>query len=181
MNRESKMAEPLTNVILASLLHLIRRDLTENQRAPPHWVPPRWAPARQRRCHPCSSGPRAVTLSPQYRPMEPSPPRVPEQTLPGPPLPPFGVLYMLGSQVDLGRLIGPPEGTAPFTVVGLIRNPATKDQERGSPTVEPLTRGTIDLTISDRPATPYHRADPPSPTLDEANHKPNGSGSGSPP
>jgi hypothetical protein len=118
---------------------------------------------------------------PHYQPMEPSPPRVPEQTLPGPPLSPFGVPYIPRSQVDLGRLTGPPEGTTPFTVAGLVRNPTTKDQERGSPTMEPLTRGTTDLTISDRPTTSYHRADPPSPTLDEANHNPNGSRSDSPP
>jgi hypothetical protein len=113
--------------------------------------------------------------------MEPSPPRVPEQTLPGPPLSPFGVPYIPRSQVDLGRWIGPPEGTTPFIVVGLVRNPATKDQERGSPAVEPLTSGTADLTISDRSVMPYHRADPPSLTSDEANHNLNGLGSSSPP
>jgi hypothetical protein len=51
-NREGKMAKPLTNVILASILHLIWRDLVENRRvrprrAPPCWVPPRRAPARR--------------------------------------------------------------------------------------------------------------------------------------
>jgi hypothetical protein len=44
----------------------------------------------------------------------------------------------------------------------------------------PLTRGTTDLSISDRPATPFHRPDPPSPTQDEANPNPNGLGFGSP-
>jgi hypothetical protein len=39
----------------------------------------------------------------------------------------------------------------------------------------------VDLTISDRPATPYHKADPPSPTSDTANPNPNGLGSDSPP
>jgi hypothetical protein len=47
--------------------------------------------------------------------------------------------------------------------------------------MDPLTRGTMDLSITDRPATPYHRANPPSSTLDEANPNPNGSCSGSPP
>jgi hypothetical protein len=51
------MAEPLTNAILASILHLIRRDLAENERAPPRraslrWVPPRRAPARRWHRHP---------------------------------------------------------------------------------------------------------------------------------
>jgi hypothetical protein len=112
--------------------------------------------------------------------MEPSPPRVSEQLLPRPPLPPFGVPYIPRSQVNLGRLTGPLEGTTPFTVGGLVRNPTTEDHERGSPTVELLTRGTADLTISDRPATPYYRADPPSPTSDGAHPNPNGSGSDSP-
>jgi hypothetical protein len=39
--------------------------------------------------------------------------------------------------------------------------------------------GTTDLTIRDCPTTPYHRADPPSPTPDTANPNPNRSGSGS--
>jgi hypothetical protein len=47
--------------------------------------------------------------------------------------------------------------------------------------VEPLTRGMTDLTIINRPTTPYHRADPPSLTPDEANPNPNWSGSGSQP
>jgi hypothetical protein len=47
--------------------------------------------------------------------------------------------------------------------------------------VEPLTRSTADLTITDRLATPYHRADPSSLTPEEANPHPNGLGSGSPP
>jgi hypothetical protein len=46
------MAEPLTNVILVSILHLIRRDLTRNRRVPPRWVPPRRAPTCQRRRRP---------------------------------------------------------------------------------------------------------------------------------
>jgi hypothetical protein len=153
------MAEPLTNAILASILHLIRRDLTGNRR-----VPPRRRPHRSRQ--------RAATPPPQYRPMEPSPPRVPEQTLPGPPLPPFGVPYTPRSQVDLGWLVGPPEGATPFTVAGLVRSPAT-EEGRGLPAVEPLTRGTTDFSITDRPATPYHRSDPPSPTPEEANPNPN--------
>jgi transposase InsO family protein len=41
------MVEPLTNVIIASILHLIQRDLAENGRAPPHSAPLRWAPPRQ--------------------------------------------------------------------------------------------------------------------------------------
>jgi hypothetical protein len=108
--------------------------------------------------------------------MEPSPPRSP-----GPPLSPFDVPYTPRSQVDLGRLAGRPEGITPFMVAGLIRTPATEEQERGSLVVEPLTRGMTNLTISDRPITPYHRADPPSPTPDMANLNPNGLRSGLPP
>jgi hypothetical protein len=131
MNREGKMAKPLTNVILASIMHLIRRDIVGNRRvlprrAPLRWVPPHQAPARQQRCRPCRSVPRVATPPPHYRPMEPSPPRVPKQ-----------------------MLTGPPEGTTPFTVARLVRNSATEDQERVSPAVEPLTRGTADLMISD--------------------------------
>jgi hypothetical protein len=180
------MAELLTNASLASILHLIRHDLARNRRvpprrAPPRWVPPRWDPARRLHRRPQGSGPRAVTPPPQYRSMELSPPIVPEQSLPGPPLPPFDIPYTPRSQVDLGQLVGPPKGATLFMVVGLVRAPATEEQERGLPMVEPLTRGTADLTISDRPATPYHRADPTSPTPDGANPNPNGLGSGSPP
>jgi hypothetical protein len=46
--------------------------------------------------------------------------------------------------------------------------------------VEPLTRGTTNLTISDGPTTPFHRPDLASPTPDEANPNPNGLGSSSP-
>jgi hypothetical protein len=42
-NTKGKMVEPLTDAILASILHLIRRDLIGNRRAPPHWAPPRRA------------------------------------------------------------------------------------------------------------------------------------------
>jgi hypothetical protein len=108
--------------------------------------------------------------------MEPSPPRSP-----GPSLPPFGAPYTPRSQVDLGRLVGPPEGITPFMVAGLVRTPATKEQERGSPMGEPLTRGMTYLTISDRLATPYYRADLPSPTSDMTNPNSNGLGFGSPP
>jgi hypothetical protein len=80
-------------------------------------------------------------------------PRVPEQTLPGPPRAPFGVPYTTRSQVDLRRLARPPEGATPFTVVGLVRAP-TIEQGRGSPAMEPLTRSTTDLSITDRLATP---------------------------
>jgi hypothetical protein len=45
--------------------------------------------------------------------------------------------------------------------------------------VETLTRGTADLSITDRLATPYHTPDPPSPTPEEANPNPNESVSGS--
>jgi hypothetical protein len=83
-------------------------------------------------------------------------------------------------QVDLGRLARPQEGITLFTVVGLVRTPTTEEKRKGSPVVEPLTRGTMDLSITDRPATPYHRPDPPSPTPEEANPNPNGLGSGSP-
>jgi hypothetical protein len=113
--------------------------------------------------------------------MEPSPPRSPEPSLLGPPLPPFGAPYTPRTQVDLGRLVGPPEGITPFTVVGLVRTLVTEEQERGSPAVEPLARVTTDLTISDRLATPFHRPDPPSSTLEEANPNPNRLDFGSPP
>jgi hypothetical protein len=99
----------------------------------------------------------------------------------GPPLPPFGAPYTARSQVNFGRLARPPEGITPFMVAGLVRTPAIEEQERGLSTVEPLTRGTTDLMISDRQTTPYHRADPPSLTPDLANPNPNGLGSGSPP
>jgi hypothetical protein len=56
-----------------------------------------------------------------------------------------------------------------------------REQGGGSPAVEPLIRSTTDLTIIDRPATPYHRPDPPSLRSEEANPNPNGSGSGSSP
>jgi hypothetical protein len=177
-NKGVKMAEPLTNTILVSILHLIRRDLVRNMRAPPCWIPPRQVPARRRCRHLHRSGPRVVTPSPQYRPMEPSPPRVPKQTLPGPPLPLFGIPYTPRSQVDLGRLVRPLEGATPFTVAGLVRAPASEEGRR-SPAVEPLTRGTTDLSITDQPATPYHRPNPPSPTPEEANPNPNRSGFGS--
>jgi hypothetical protein len=116
-----------------------------------------------------------VTQPSQYRSMEPSPPRSS-----GLSLPPFGVPYNPRTQVDLGQLAGPPEGITPFMVTGQRRTPTT-EEERGSLALEPLTRGTTDLMISDRPATPHPRADPPSPTSDMTNPNPNGSGSGSPP
>jgi hypothetical protein len=43
---------------------------------------------------------------------------------------------------------------------------------KGQLVVEPLIWSMADLRISDRPATPYHRADPPSPTPDTAKPKP---------
>jgi hypothetical protein len=58
------------------------------------------------------------------------------------------------------------------------KNPCNQ-KRKGSPGVEPLTRGMTDLTISHRPATPFHRLDPPSPTSDEANPNPSGLGSDS--
>jgi hypothetical protein len=122
-----------------------------------------------------------MTPPPQYWLMEPSPPRSHEPSVLGPPLPPVDVPYTLWSQVNLGRLAGPPEGITPFTVAGPRRTPATEEEERGLPAVEPLIRGMADLTISDRPTTPYHRADPPSPTPDTANPNPNGLSNGSPP
>jgi hypothetical protein len=112
-------------------------------------------------------------LPPLYRPMEPSPPRPI-----GPPLPPFSAPYNPRTQVDLRRLAGPSEGITPFTVAGLRGTPATKE-ERGQLAVELLIRGTTDIMTSDRPATPYHRADPPSPTPDTINPNHNRSGSGS--
>jgi hypothetical protein len=100
---------------------------------------------------------------------------------PGPPLPPFGTPYIPKTQVDLGRLAGPPEAITPFTVVGLVRTPTTEEERRGLPMEKPLTRATMDLSITDRSATPFHGADLPSPTPDSTNPNPNGLGSGSPP
>jgi hypothetical protein len=151
------MAEPLNNEILASILHLIWRDLIRNRRVPPRWIPTHWASARRR---PHRSGPRAAMPPPRYRSMEPSPPRSPGQPLPGPPVPPFGAPYIPRSQVDLGRLARPPEGFTSFTVAGLVRNPTIEDERRGSPAVEPLIRGMADLSITDRPATPFHIPNP---------------------
>jgi hypothetical protein len=105
--------------------------------------------------------------------MEPSPPRSPMLSLPRPPLPLFGATYTPRTQVNLGRLAGPPEGITPFTVARRVRTLATEEQERGSPVVEPMTRGISDLTISDQVPTPFHRPDPPSPTSKEANPNPN--------
>jgi hypothetical protein len=122
-----------------------------------------------------------MTPPPHYRPIEPSPPRSLRPALPGSPLPPFGVPYTPRSQVDLGRLVGPPEDITPFMVARPRRTPTTEEEERGSPTVKPRTRGTADLTISDRPATPYHIVDLPSPTPDTTNINPNGLGFDSPP
>jgi hypothetical protein len=104
----SKMAETLTNVILASILHLIRWDHTKVGRAAPHRAPPRQALARRWHWRHCRSETRATTPPLQYQPMEPSPPRAPKQSLPGPPLPLFGVPYTPRSQVDFGRLVRPP-------------------------------------------------------------------------
>jgi hypothetical protein len=109
------------------------------------------------------------------------PPRSPGPSLLGPPLPPFGAPYIPRTQVNLGRLVGPPKGITPFMVAGLVRTPATKEEGRGSPALESLTRGTMDLSITDRSATPYHRPDSPSLTPNEANPDPNGSGFDSPP
>jgi hypothetical protein len=125
-------------------------------------------------CH-NRSRPRAVPPPPQYQSMEPSLPRSP-----GPPLPPFGVPYNPRTQVYLGQLVGSPESITLFMVPGLSRNPAT-EEETGSPVVEPLTRGTANLSISDRPATTHPRVDPPLPTPNTTNPNPNESGSDSPP
>jgi hypothetical protein len=90
-----------------------------------------------------------MTLPLLYWPIEPSPPIVPRSLLPGPPLPTFGVPYTPRSQVDFGWVAGPPVGITPFTVATPRSTPTTEEQERVSPTVEPLTWGTTDFTISD--------------------------------
>jgi hypothetical protein len=97
------MIEPLTNVILASILHLIRGDLTGDH--------PRLAPPRHRRRRIRHRAPKAVTTAPSYRSMESSSSRYSML-----PLPPFGTPYTpnMGS-VDLGCLTGPPKGITPFT------------------------------------------------------------------
>jgi hypothetical protein len=64
------MAELLTNAILASIIHLIRRDLAGNRvhphMAPLHWAPSRRAPPRRQCRRPREDGARAVTPPPQY-------------------------------------------------------------------------------------------------------------------
>jgi hypothetical protein len=65
----------------------------------------------------------------------------------------------------VGRAI---RGHHSIHVAGLRRTPTTKE-ERGQPAVELLIQGTTGLAISDRPTTPYNRADPPSPTPDMEN------------
>jgi hypothetical protein len=105
--------------------------------------------------------------------MEPSPPRSPRPPLPGPPLPPFDVNYNPRTQVHCW-----PGHRRASLCSRWQRTPATKE-EREQPAVEPLIQGMTDLTISDQPATTYHRADPPSPTPDMANPNPNMSGSSS--
>jgi hypothetical protein len=88
--------------------------------------------------------------TPQYWPMESLPLRAPEQLLPRPPLPRFGVHYIPRSQVNLGRLARPLEGATPFTVAASRRTTSTEEEGRGSPVVEPLTRGTADLSVTGR-------------------------------
>jgi hypothetical protein len=119
------IVEPPTNAILALILHLIWRDLTENQhgRAPPCWAPP-----RHHRRHIRWSGPRAVNMTPSYWPMEPSPPRSSM-----PPLPPFSIPYTPSTTVDLGRLTRPPEDITLFTMAGSRRGtPGMSQQEASS-------------------------------------------------
>jgi hypothetical protein len=102
------MTKPLTNVILASIIHLIRWDLAGNQ--------PRLAPPRHH-CHRIHHRTlRAVTTSPSYRSMELSSSR--SSMLP---LPPFGTPYTpnMGS-VDLDPLAGPLEGITPITAAESI-------------------------------------------------------------
>jgi hypothetical protein len=60
------------------------------------------------------------------------------------------------------------------------KNPCNK-RRKGATGDGTADTGTADLTISDWLATPYHRVDPPSPTLDMANPNPNRSGSASQP
>jgi hypothetical protein len=99
------MVEPLTNVILASILHLIQRDLAGNGRFPIRKTPCQ-VPAHRRCRRPRRSGPRGATPPPQYQPMEPSPPNALEQSLPRSPLPPFGVPYTQDLKSILGGWSG---------------------------------------------------------------------------
>jgi hypothetical protein len=171
------MAEPLTNAILASILHLIRRDLAEDGRFAPRRAPLRWAllhraPAHRRHRCPCRSGPRAMTPPPHIdlwnlHHQDHSGRHCHHLAHPTPQEHKF-----------LGQLAEPPEGITP--VARLVRTPAIEEQERGSPMVQPLTRGTTDLMINDRTATAYHRADPPSLTPDSTNPNSNGLESDSP-
>jgi hypothetical protein len=119
------MAEPLTNVIFASILYLIRQDLTGNRH---RRAPPRQAHAHRRLHHICRSEPRAVNTTPLYQSMESSPPRSSKL-----PLPPFGIPYTPSTTVDLGRLTRPPKGITPFTVVGSRRG--TPDMRHKRPLV----------------------------------------------
>jgi hypothetical protein len=142
------MTGSLTNVILASIHHLIRRDLVGNRGAPPRWAPLSRALARRRHRRIRRSGLRTVIPPPSYWPMESSPPR--STILP---LPPFGMPYNPRTSVDLRHLVGLPEGITPFMATG-PRSALAKEGERGSPAVESLIRGMTDLTITDRLGTP---------------------------
>jgi hypothetical protein len=66
-----------------------------------------------------------------------------------------------------------------FVTRGVTEEPLQQKKKRGQLAVEPLIQGMTDLTISNRPTTPYYRADPPSPTPDTIKSNLNGLGSGS--
>jgi hypothetical protein len=65
-----------------------------------------------------------------------------------PPLLPFEMPYNPRTSVELRRLVGQLGGITPFMMAG-SRSALATEEERGSPAVEPLTRGTTDLMISD--------------------------------
>jgi hypothetical protein len=73
----------------------------------------------------------------------------------GPLLPLFRVPYNPRTQVDLGQLAGPLEGITPFTVAKPRRTLVVED-ERGSPVVEPLIRGTADRSATPTPEQIHH-------------------------
>jgi hypothetical protein len=120
MAKSGKMAEPLTNAILISILHLIRWDLNGNQS--------RLAPPHRRRCRIHQSGPRAVTTTPSYQPMELSPPHSSM-----PPVPPFGTPYTPSTTMDLEHLTGPSKSITMFTATrSSWWGPSTSQQQEVS-------------------------------------------------
>jgi hypothetical protein len=105
------MSDQLTHALLASILHLIQRDIIVQH---PARAAPRHLSLLNQQSH-CASTTAPVVLAPSYHPMHPSssPPHISTPSS----LPPFGVPYtMPQGSINLGRLTGPSEGSNPFTV-----------------------------------------------------------------